>query len=310
MMSTETHSWDIDALRADTPGCAHRVHLNNAGAALMSRQHPGRDDRAPATSRRSIGGYEAAEAPARHRTPPTPRLARLVGGHRRRDRAVRQLHPRLERRLLLRPVPAPATASSPAGPSTAATSWPTSQVAQRTGAEVVVVPNDEHRAARHRRAGRPDRRADPADRAHPRPHQRRAGQPGRRDRADRPRRRRALPARRHPVGRPVPGRRRRRSAATCSPAPAASSCAVRAAPASCGSRSDALDRLDPYVVEIGSATWDGDRGFTWADGARRFETWENSYVNVLGLGAAVRQALDLGLDAIGARARRARRVPA
>jgi selenocysteine lyase/cysteine desulfurase len=62
-----------------------------------------------------------------------------------------------------------------------------------------------------------------------------------------------------------------------------------------------LERLDPYVAEIRSATWDGGRGFTWAPGARRFETWEHSYVNVVGLGAAVRQALDLGLDAIGAR---------
>lgn len=66
-------------------------------------------------------------------------------------------------------------------------------------------------------------------------------------------------------------------------------------------REAALDRLDPYVAEIGSATWDGNRSFSWAEGARRFETWENSYVNVLGLGAAVRQALDLGLDRIGQR---------
>jgi selenocysteine lyase/cysteine desulfurase len=66
-------------------------------------------------------------------------------------------------------------------------------------------------------------------------------------------------------------------------------------------RSAALERLDPYVAEIASATWDGGRGFTWVDGARRFETWENSYVNLLGLGAAVRQALDLGLDAIAER---------
>ena len=57
----------------------------------------------------------------------------------------------------------------------------------------------------------------------------------------------------------------------------------------------ALDRLDPFVAEIRSATWDGGRSFTWVDGARRFETWENSYVNVVGLGAAVRQALDIGL---------------
>ncbi len=67
-------------------------------------------------------------------------------------------------------------------------------------------------------------------------------------------------------------------------------------------RNAALDRLDPFVAEIGSADWDGDHGFTWAPGARRFATWEHSYVNVLGLGAAVRQALDLGLEAIGQRA--------
>jgi selenocysteine lyase/cysteine desulfurase len=65
--------------------------------------------------------------------------------------------------------------------------------------------------------------------------------------------------------------------------------------------SAALERLDPYVAEIRSATWDGGRGFTWAEGARRFETWENSYANLLGLGTAVRQALDLGLDAIADR---------
>jgi selenocysteine lyase/cysteine desulfurase len=66
-------------------------------------------------------------------------------------------------------------------------------------------------------------------------------------------------------------------------------------------RESALARLDPFVVEIESAKWDGRRGFSWAPGARRFETWENSYLNILGLGAAVQQALDLGLDAIGKR---------
>jgi selenocysteine lyase/cysteine desulfurase len=63
----------------------------------------------------------------------------------------------------------------------------------------------------------------------------------------------------------------------------------------------ALERLDPFVAEIRSATWDGGRSFTWVDGARRLETWENSYLNVVGLGAAVRQALDIGLDRIGRR---------
>ena len=63
----------------------------------------------------------------------------------------------------------------------------------------------------------------------------------------------------------------------------------------------ALDRLDPFVAEIRSATWDGGRSFTWVDGAQRFETWESSYVSVVGLGAAVRQALDTGLGPIGQR---------
>src|SRR5262249_23001372 len=61
----------------------------------------------------------------------------------------------------------------------------------------------------------------------------------------------------------------------------------------------AVERRDPFGAEIGAATWDGYQGFTWADGARRFATWEHSYVNVLGLGAAVRQALGLGLAEIG-----------
>jgi selenocysteine lyase/cysteine desulfurase len=60
----------------------------------------------------------------------------------------------------------------------------------------------------------------------------------------------------------------------------------------------ALDQLEPYVAEIRSATWDGARGFNWAPAARRFETWENSYANLIGLGTAVQQALDIGLDAI------------
>jgi selenocysteine lyase/cysteine desulfurase len=67
-------------------------------------------------------------------------------------------------------------------------------------------------------------------------------------------------------------------------------------------RTDALDRLEPAVVEIGSATWDGKRGYDWATGAQRFETWERSGVNVAGFGAAVEQALELGMDAIGERA--------
>jgi selenocysteine lyase/cysteine desulfurase len=67
-------------------------------------------------------------------------------------------------------------------------------------------------------------------------------------------------------------------------------------------RPEALAYLEPHVTEIAAATWDGKRGFDWHHGARRFETWEVSYANVLGLSAAVQQALDLGMDEIGRRA--------
>ena len=50
---------DIEALRAETPGCAHRLHLNNAGAALLAQ--PTLDAMtAQLQLEAEIGGYEAA----------------------------------------------------------------------------------------------------------------------------------------------------------------------------------------------------------------------------------------------------------
>jgi selenocysteine lyase/cysteine desulfurase len=52
---------DVEALRAETPGCAHRLHLNNAGAALMAR--PTLDAMTGHLRLEAeIGGYEAAVA--------------------------------------------------------------------------------------------------------------------------------------------------------------------------------------------------------------------------------------------------------
>jgi selenocysteine lyase/cysteine desulfurase len=60
-MTTAATTLDLAALRADTPGCRERNHLNNAGAALMPepvlraiREHLDLESR--------LGGYEAADA--------------------------------------------------------------------------------------------------------------------------------------------------------------------------------------------------------------------------------------------------------
>jgi selenocysteine lyase/cysteine desulfurase len=72
-MTTELDTW-----REDTPGCAHRVHLNNAGAALMprsvleaQRRHIDREG--------EIGGYEASDEASERGEEVYGALARLLG---------------------------------------------------------------------------------------------------------------------------------------------------------------------------------------------------------------------------------------
>ncbi len=67
-------------------------------------------------------------------------------------------------------------------------------------------------------------------------------------------------------------------------------------------RAASLDKLDPVVVDNHS-TFVTDTTITLRDDARRFETWEKSWANVLGFGAACRYALDTGVDAIWERIR-------
>jgi selenocysteine lyase/cysteine desulfurase len=62
----------------------------------------------------------------------------------------------------------------------------------------------------------------------------------------------------------------------------------------------ATSELEPFPLDLHSATWESD-GYVVAAGAQRFEYWERSYAALLGLGAAVDYALDLGIDAISTR---------
>ncbi len=59
-----------------------------------------------------------------------------------------------------------------------------------------------------------------------------------------------------------------------------------------------LDTLDPAMPEVGSASWTARDVYTHKPGARRFETWEASHALQLGLGRAIDYALELGLDSI------------
>jgi selenocysteine lyase/cysteine desulfurase len=58
------------------------------------------------------------------------------------------------------------------------------------------------------------------------------------------------------------------------------------------------DSLVPPVLGLGAATWTSPSTYQVVPGALRFETWERSIADNLGLGAAVDYALSFGLPAI------------
>jgi selenocysteine lyase/cysteine desulfurase len=62
----------------------------------------------------------------------------------------------------------------------------------------------------------------------------------------------------------------------------------------------ALDELEPFPLDLHSATWTSD-GYDVQHTARRFEYWEKSYAALLGMGAAIDYALDCGIDALSVR---------
>jgi selenocysteine lyase/cysteine desulfurase len=290
---------DIDALRAQTPGCARRIHLNNAGAALMSQ--PTLDTMTAYLRREAeIGGYEAAAEAKDSIAATYAAIAELVGGRAEQialfDNATHAWNAAFYS-VPLRPGDQVLTGCAEYGSNVLAY-W---QAAERTGAKVVVVPNDEHGqldvAALERLAGDRTRLIGvshvPTSGGLVQP----AAEIGRIARAcgalyllDATQSAGQFPVNVDAIG--------------CDMLTGTGRKFLRG-PRGTGFlwvRAAALDKLDPFVAEIGSATWDGRQGFTWAPGAGRFATWEHSYVNILGLGAAVRQALGLGLEAIGQRA--------
>ncbi|WP_405995840.1 aminotransferase class V-fold PLP-dependent enzyme [Streptomyces sp. NBC_00986] len=289
---------DIEALRQDTPGTANRVHLNNAGAGLLSRRTLG-----AMTSHleleAAIGGYEAA-GQERDRIDATHAdIARLVGGQADEialfDNSTHAWNAAFYS-MTFKPGDRILTGRDEYGSSVLAYL----QTARRHGAEVVVVPDDEDgQLDTTALADLIDERTRlvgvthiPTSGGLVNP----AAEIGRITRAA------GVPflldatqsVGQFPVDVAEIG---------CDMLTATGRKFLRG-PRGTGFlwvRPEALEYLDPHVVEIEAATWDGRRGFTWHDGARRFATWEMSYSNVLGLSAAVQQALELGMDEIGRR---------
>ena len=289
---------DVAALRAITPGCAHRNHLNNAGAALMTTTTlTAMTDHLALEA--EIGGYEAAAAAGDRIAATTRNLATLVGGLPEEialfDNSTHAWQAACYA-VPLEPGDRILTGRDEYGSNVLAL-W---HIAARAGAEVVVVPDDEHgqidvealaalvddrtklicltwvptSGGLVNPAASVGRVARDADVLYLLDATQAVGQ---------------FPVDVATIGCDVlcgTGRKFLRG------------------PRGTGflwAGLRALDRFEPAVAEIESATWDGADGFSWAYGARRFGTWEHSYVNVIGLGAAVEQALELGLDAIGAR---------
>jgi selenocysteine lyase/cysteine desulfurase len=292
--------WDLDQLREQTPGCAHRTHLNNAGAGLLSRatiqamtEHLRLES--------EIGGYEAATAAREQIEDCYQALAILLGG--RADEVALFDNSSHAWNAAFYSVPLGRgdrilTGRDEYGSNVLAYL----QIAQRTGAEVVVIPNDANgQIDLDALAAEVDERTkligltwvptagglvNPAAEVG-----RIARQAGVLYLLDATQAVGQFPIEVDRLGCDLltgTGRKFLRG------------------PRGTGFlwvRETALDRLDPFVAEIGSASWDGQRGFSWASGARRFETWEYSYLNVIGLGVAARQAIELGLVRIGQRCR-------
>lgn len=64
-----------------------------------------------------------------------------------------------------------------------------------------------------------------------------------------------------------------------------------------------VERTESAMIDLYGATWAGDDRYTLRPDARRFETWESNYAARLGLGAAIDEALAIGLPRIEQRAK-------
>lgn len=293
-------SLDIAKLRAETPGCAHVLHLNAAGSALPSQRT------LDATLghlklEAEIGGYEAADLRREALDGFYPSVARLIGAEageiafvenatRGWDMAFYSLDFKPGDRIL-----------------TCVSEYSSNyisylQVAKKTGAEIVVVPDDRHGQIDLGALERAiDERTKLVSISHV-PTQGGLVQPaeavgkiandaGVLYLLDACQSVGQLPVDVKKIGcdfLSMTGRKYLRG------------------PRGTGflyAKARTTQHIEPVFLDNHAARWTDDNGYTVVGDAKRFENWERYFAGVIGLKAAADQANELGMDAIWTRLR-------
>ena len=299
-MSPVIAALDIGRLRAETPGCAHVLHLNAAGSSLPSR----RTLDATLDHLRleaEIGGYEAADRARPVLDGFYPSIAKLIGAEadeiayvenatRGWDMAFYSLDFKLGDRIL-----------------TCVSEYSSNfisylQVAKKTGAEIVVVPDDRHGqidlAALERAI---DKRTKLVSISHI-PTQGGLVQPA------------------EAVGKIVNDAGILYLLDACQSVGmmpidvkkigcdflSATGRKYMRGPRGTGflyARTRSTSQIEPIFLDNHAARWTGDDEYTVIGDAKRFENWERYFAGVIGLKVAADQANELGMPAIWARLR-------
>ena len=289
---------DVEKLRLDTPGSSARVHLNNAGAALMSRQ-----TLTAVTSHleleATIGGYEAAAAAAEKVEHTYDALASLVGADRDEIAVVENATRAWDMAFYALPFEeGDRILTTRAEYASNVIAY--LQTAQRRGVSVEVVPDDESgQLSVEALRGMMDERVKLITVTHV-PTQgglvNPAGEIGEVAREfgvtyllDACQSVGQMPVDVTEIG--------------CDLLTATGRKYLRG-PRGTGflyCKRSLLQRLEPPFLDLHAATWTAPDSYRIREDARRFENWETYYAGKIGLGVAVGAALQQGLDAIEGR---------